>query len=310
MGGSIIADKSSVNAPAPHPWNGPKRRTLLIGMAALATGCATRFPARTPPRLGLADITIMRELLADYAGTLTAVAAMGFTTLGFRLFGYRGPSPDEPAPRLKAEMVRAAGLEVGATILSVRNADYDRELDIAAEIGSKIVVISTAPPFIAGPKLFETTRAKFEAWLPELATIAEKARSRGLTLAYHNHPFDFTPLDGARPFDLIEKAIPPHLLSFELDLAWLWLAGIDPVVMLRHLGSRVVSMHWKDIDRSRQGSFSDLAVVPGQGDMNYPALLPQIQQITGVTGYIEVDKPKDGLATARAGAELVQKVLA
>lgn len=252
----------------------------------------------------------MRELMADFPGTLAKVAALGYTTFGFRLYGYAGPSPAEPAPRLKAAMVRAAGLKVGATRLSVRNANYDRELDIAAEMGSRIVVITTAPPFIAGPELFKTTRAAFEAWLPQLAKVAEKARDRGLRLAYHNHPYDFLPLDGEQPFALMANSISPELVSFELDFAWLWLAGIDPLQMLRWLGPRVVTMHWKDVDRRRGTERADQAVAPGLGEMDYAALLPAVRRLTTATGYIEVDKPEDGIAAARIGAELVKRVLA
>lgn len=274
------------------------------------SGCATRPLTKAPERLALADITVMRELMVDYPGTLAKVATLGYTTFGFRLYGYAGPSPAEPAPQLKAAMVRPAGLEIGATRLSVRNADYDRELDIAAEMGSRIVVITTAPPFIAGPELFKTTRAAFEVWLPQLAKVGEKARDRGLRLVYHNHPYDFLPLDGDQPFDLIAKSISPELVSFELDLAWLWLAGIDPLQMLRRLGPRVVTMHWKDVDRRRGTERADQAVAPGLGEMGYAALLPAVRRLTTATGYIEVDKPEDGIAAARIGAELVRRVLA
>ena len=266
-------------------------------------------PKGDAKRLGLVDMTVMRELLIDYPATLGKVAGLGYSTFGFRLFGYAGPSPDEPPPHAKAAMVREAGLEVGAIRLSPRNADYNRELDIAAEIGARLVVISTGAPFITGPKMFETTRDLFEAWLPQLAMVGEQARKRGLRLAYHNHPYDFAPLDGKRPFDLIARNISPELVSFEIDLAWLWLAGIDILPFLRSLGRRVVTMHWKDIDRSRGTNRSDQAVALGQGEMGYSKLLPAILRVTDATAYIEVDRPADGIAAATAGVAMVRRVL-
>ena len=289
------------------------RRAVLAGAgasaAAVLSGCATVPSASRRLRLGLADITVMRELLRDYAGTLRQVAALGYTTMGFRLFGYGGPTPAEPSPRDKARMVRDAGLEVGVVRLRVRNVDYDRDFDEAAAVGATIVAMSTGAPFIAGPTLFQTTREAFDAWLPQLAGIAEKAGARGLTLAYHNHWYDLLPLGGERPLDVMARQIGPDLLSFEIDLAWTWFAGVAPGELLAQLGPRVVSMHWKDIDRMRGKSITDHAVAPGQGEMDYPKLLPQVARLTRATGYVEVDSPDDGLAAAASAARVVAAAL-
>jgi sugar phosphate isomerase/epimerase len=205
--------------------------------------------------------------------------------------------------------VRSAGLEVGVVRLGVRNVDYDRQLGEAEGLGAKVVAITTAPPFIAGPRLFQTTRAKFDAWLPELRANGEKARARGLTLAYHNHWYDLAPLGGERPLDIIARTIPPELLSFEVDLAWTWYAGVAPLDLLRQFGPRVVSMHWKDIDRARGRSITDHAVAPGSGEMDYQALLPRVRRMSRATGYVEVDSPVDGLVAARQAAALIKRAL-
>ncbi|MEO6092064.1 MAG: sugar phosphate isomerase/epimerase [Novosphingobium sp.] len=283
---------------------------LAASLASGLAGCATtgaRMPGKA--RLGLADITVMRELNLDYAGTLRQAAELGYTTMGFRLHGYGGQEAGEPAPPEKARLVREAGLEVGVVRLGVRNVDYDRELDQAAQTGAKIVAMTTAPPFIAGPRLYETTRAAFDAWLPQLAAIGEKARSRGLVLAYHNHWYDLTPLGGEAPLDLIARQIAPEIVAFEVDLAWTWYAGVAPLDLLKRLGPRVVSMHFKDIDRSHGTSITDQAVAPGQGEMNYPALLPHIRQLTSAIGYVEVDKPDDGLSAAAAGMRVFRQAM-
>lgn len=286
------------------------RRTILAGCATslLAANLPTAARA-TVPRFGLADITIMPELLRDYAGTLRQVKAMGYSVMGFRLAGYGGPVQGEPTPVDKARMVRDAGLEVGVVRLGVRNVDYDRELDLAAATGAKIAAITTAPPFIAGPTYFTTTRDKFDAWLPELARICEMARGRGLTVAYHNHWYDLLPLGGERPLDVMAREIGPDLLSFEIDLAWTWYAGVAPLDLLRQLGPRAVSMHWKDIDRQRGATIPEHAVAPGSGEMDYRALLPHVVKLTSATGFVEVDNPEDGLVAARQAANLIKSVL-
>ncbi|MEO6717918.1 MAG: sugar phosphate isomerase/epimerase [Novosphingobium sp.] len=287
------------------------RRAAMLGTGAAAlAGWAGGARAAPRPRFGLADITVMKELLRDYAGTLQQVAAMGYQVMGFRLAGYAGPAVAEPTPADKARLVRGAGLELGVVRLGVRNPDFDRDLGQAADIGAKVVALTTAAPYIAGPKLFETTRAAFDAWLPKLANLGEMAHKRGLTLVYHNHWYDLLPLGGERPLDVMARTIPPEILSFEIDLAWTWYAGVAPLDLLRQLGPRVVSMHWKDIDRSRGKSITDHAVAPGSGEMDYPALLPHVVRATRATGYVEVDSPDDGLAAAHQGAEVIRHALA
>lgn len=285
-----------------------RRAVLASGVACAAAGLAPSASARRVPRFGLADITIIRELQRDYAGTVRQVAAMGYGLMGFRLSSYGGSAPELP-PAEKAKMIRDTGMEIGPVRLGVRNTSFEADLDAAAAIGAKVVVLSTAPPFFAGPKRFETTRDKFDAWLPQLAAICEASRKRGLKFAYHNHWYDLQPLGGERPIDIMAKTLPPELLSFEIDLAWAWYAGVAPLDLLRQLGPRVVSMHWKDIDRSRGTTSNDHTVVPGTGQMDYAALLPHVVRLTRAPGLVEIDNPRDPLAAARQGAEFIKKVL-
>lgn len=282
---------------------------LVRAVAAASTTVARAQARRSAPELGLADITVMKELLLDYAGTLRQVQAIGYSKMGFRLAGYGGPVAGEPTPTDKARMIRDAGLKVGVVRLGVRSSNYDRELDTAAATRTKIVALSAGLPFISGPQLFATTRDAFEAWLPQLARLGEQAKARGLTLAYHNHWFDLVPLGGERPLDIMARQISPDILSFEIDLAWTWYAGVAPLELLKQLGPRVVSMHWKDIDRTRGVQTTDHAVAPGLGEMHYPLLLPHVVRTTTATGYVEVDSPDDGLAAARRGARLIREVL-
>jgi sugar phosphate isomerase/epimerase len=268
----------------------------LIGMLG-ATSCATVTTPNPRPNLGIVDITVRRELARDYPETLRQLAAMGYGTFGFRLYPYPPGTTAEPSPLEKASMVRDAGMTVGVVRLSVRNPDYRRELAQAAAIGATIVALTTAPIYITG-QLGQATRADLDAWIPQLQRLGELAREHGLTLAYHNHWFDFFPLGGEVPLYLIARMIPPSVLSFEVDLAWCWYGGVAPLDLLAKFGPRVVSMHFKDIDRTHGRSITDHAVAVGSGEMDYAALLPRIRRLTSATGYVEVDAPADGLAAA------------
>jgi sugar phosphate isomerase/epimerase len=277
------------------------RRDILRGGAALALlGATTPAVARGKALLGLADITVLKELSRDYAGTLKGAAAMGYTHFGFRLASYGGGN--EPSAQDKAKMVRDAGLEVGVVRCPPIRADHDRLIAEAAGIGAKVVAMSAAPPFISR-QLGVATRASFDAWLPELGALGAKCRAAGLTFAYHNHWWDVMPLEGGEAsLDIILRNTPPGDVAIELDLAWAWYGGVAPLDLLPRLGPRVASMHLKDIDRQRGKGITDHAVVIGAGEMDYAALLPRLRRLTSAIGYVEVDSAVDGLAAAAAGA--------
>ena len=78
---------------------------------------------------------------------------------------------------------------------------------------------------------------------------------------------------------------------------------------LNQLNPRVVSMHWKDIDRTRGRSIGDQAVAPGNGEMDHLALLPPANLSMLTWGYVEVDSSQDGLIAARQGAEVIRPAL-
>lgn len=274
------------------------RRGLLVGGAlaaiGIAPGTAWSAPHGAGRPLGLADITVRKELMRDYAGTLKQVGAMGYTHFGFRLAAPGG----EPKPIDKARMIRDAGMEPGVARLTPIGGNFDREIAQAAEAGAKILALTAAPPFLSSRSIGYATRAAFDAWLPELAALAAKCRAAGLTFTFHNHWWDLLPLGGETPLDIIARTLSPRDLSFEIDLGWTWYAGVAPLDLLARLGPRVSSMHLKDIDRSRGKTSNDLAVVVGTGEMGYAALLPRIRKLTSAIGYVEVDAPADGLKAA------------
>lgn len=297
------------------------RRDVLRGGAGLALlGAARPALARGRTPLGLVEITLTRQLAQDYAGTLRQLAGMGYTHFGFRMAA-GGAGANQPSSANKARMVRDAGLQVGMARFGLSPQTYDRDIADAAAIGAKGIVLSAAPVFSSRKGLGVATRAEFEAWLPQLAALAVRCRAAGLNCVYHNHWWDVMPLEGGEaPLDTIAQAIPPGDLAFEVDLAWAWYGGVAPLDLLSRLGPRVVSMHFKDIDRSRfkplapgaglaeqSASITGQAVVIGRGEMGYAALLPRIRRLTSAVGYVEVDMPADGLAAAADGARFFRE---
>lgn len=234
-----------------------RRRSLIAGLAATPfVAAASKLSAASNRSkvvpLGLTDMTVMKSLQQDYQETLRKVAAMGYTHFGFRLAGYSLQDKSELSGADKAAMVRQAGMEVGVVRYGYGR-PFAEQAETAAAIGASVIAYSAAPIFFRGGKLGETTRAAFDAWLPELRQMAQTARRFGVKLAYHNHWWDHAPLGGSTPLDIISKEFSPAEVAFEIDLAWAWAGGADLYALLKKLGRRVISIHLKDVDPALGG---------------------------------------------------------
>lgn len=278
------------------------RRSILSGLAiaplaASVPALASRLRQSEEGPLGLTDLTVMKSLTQDYRATLQKVAVMGYTHFGFRLASYSSQDATELSSSEKALLVRQAGMQVGVVRYGYGR-PFAEQAEAAAAIGAKIIAYSAAPIFVRGGKLGETTRAAFDAWLPELRKMAETARGFDLTLAYHNHWWDHAPLGDSTPIDILTNAFSPADLAFEIDLAWAWVGGQDPYALLSRLGKRVVSIHLKDVNPALGGDRFHQLVEPGAGRLDYPRLWPRIVRLTNAVGYVEVDNPPDGMLAA------------
>ena len=74
----------------------------------------------------------------------------------------------------------------------------------------------------------------------------EKAKQAGIQLAYHNHNFEFAPLEGSTGFDTFIERFDKEMVKFELDVFWSSIAGVPPISLMKKLGSSLHLLHLKD----------------------------------------------------------------
>ena len=78
----------------------------------------------------------------------------------------------------------------------------------------------------------------------------EACKKAGVQFAFHNHSFEFVPIDGVRPYDYIMKNTDKDLVKSELDLGWVTVAGLNPVEVINKYHGRIPLWHVKDIDKT------------------------------------------------------------
>lgn len=121
------------------------------------------------------------------------------------------------------------------------------------------------------------------------------ARDHGLRLGMHNHWWEFEPVEGMIPIRLLHESLRPDIF-WQLDVYWARTAGVEPAEVLRELGPRVGSLHWKDGPAAHGEPMTAL----GRGMVDVPGILGALTH--PVDWVIELDEcSTDPLEAAREG---------
>ena len=125
----------------------------------------------------------------------------------------------------------------------------------------------------------------------DLAGFAGHLGERGIRLGYHNHAFEFAPLETTTVWQILLAELPPEV-ELELDVYWAAVGGRDPVAQIGAIADRVRLLHMKD--RAPGPEAHDAP--PGEGDLPFPAIVSAARAV-GVEWYVvEQDEPEDAVA--------------
>jgi sugar phosphate isomerase/epimerase len=186
----------------------------------------------TPP-ISL-QLYTLRDLLAqDFEGTIRKVADTGF--VGVETANLFGGSP-AAAARLFGEL----GLTVSGAHSPLPLGDQKQEvLDTLGALHCERLIVAWQPP--EKYKSLDGIKSICDT-LNEGAAVA---RAHGLQLGYHNHWFEYQPVEDRIPVDVMLEHLDPAVF-FEVDTYWVQTAGQDPAQVVRRLGARAPLLHVKD----------------------------------------------------------------
>lgn len=275
------------------------QRRQLIKLGAAGLGLAA-FPgaafaqAKPEIRVGLQLYTLRDMMAKDVPGVLKLVATLGYKELEFA--GYFGHSPQEIRKIIDGEGLSAPSSHVPLDLL--RKGGINRLIDTAQEVGHKYLVI---------PYLTEAQRGSsidtYKKLAEECNEWGEVCNSQGLKLAYHNHYFDFQPVDGIEPYDVLLNEVDAKNMTMEMDLYWVIKAKKDPLNYFKQYPGRFTLWHIKDMDA--QGQFADV----GTGTINFAAIFKARKQAGAGHFFVERDQTSDPLLTIQQGYKAVSALL-
>jgi sugar phosphate isomerase/epimerase len=286
------------------------RRTFLetattVTAATLLTSRLGWAAEHKIDKVGLQLYTVRDLMKDDFDGTIAKVAKIGYKEVEFAgYFGHTG------------EQVRAVCAKNGLSPVST-HVQYD-ELDdkfpsvieTSKVIGLKYIVCPWIPEELRkSPDIWKQAAEKFNR-------CGEATKKAGMQFAYHNHWFEFLPVDGKLPYDLLLKECDANLVKMEMDLCWITAAGGDPLKYFNEYPGRFPLVHVKDLKKKPAvsqgggqnfGDTVDLTSV-GNGIIDWKKIFAQSEK-AGIKHYIvEHDKPENAFESITKSYDYLEKL--
>jgi sugar phosphate isomerase/epimerase len=211
------------------------------------------------PKIGLQLYSLRQQLAENFEETLEKVALFGYE--GVELAGLQNQKPSYIAQLLTNQNLKAVAMH--CDVLSEDG--LRRSLDEADALNCKHLVFPWCPPIT-----FESEKS--------IAQLAEKLNranqiiiTRGKSLHYHNHEFEFQFIKGEISFDLFTSQLDPSI-CLEIDLYLATVGGANPIELLQNHTDRIKMLHIKDGTISPPNPNTAI----GDGAMDYPTIFAAI----------------------------------
>jgi len=116
-------------------------------------------------------------------------------------------------------------------------------------------------------------------------TCAETAKKYNLIFFHHNHDFEFIPINGVVPYDILLKDTDKSLVKFELDHYWTKKANVDSVKLMDEHSGRFPLWHIKDMANNAERSFTEV----GTGIVDYASIFNSKAKASMDLFFVEQD---------------------
>jgi sugar phosphate isomerase/epimerase len=197
--------------------------------------------------------SVREQVAADCAGTLEALAAMGFGNV--EPAGFPGTTAEGMARVLRDLGLKAPSCHSRLPVGAERN----RVLDEAQLLGVRYLFTGCPPRFREDFASADSIRALTELYIE----AAENAAPLGISIGYHNHDWDLAVVDGQPGYKHF-LAHTPDTILWEADLFWVARAGLDPAAFVKEIGPRGKVLHFKDGHAAEQAAFTEAETEDGR----------------------------------------------
>jgi sugar phosphate isomerase/epimerase len=287
------------------------RRTFLETAAGVTAGTllANKFSWAAAEhhieKVGVQLYTVRDLMKADFDGTIANVASIGYKEVEFA--GYFGRTGQQVRAVCEKNHLAAVSTHVQYDELDDK---FPSVIETSNTIGMKYIVCPWIPEELRkSPDIWKQASEKFNH-------CGELSKKAGMQFAYHNHWFEFLPVEGKLPYDELLKQCDASLVKMEMDLCWITAAGADPLKYFNLYPGRFPLVHVKDLKTlpkitaggaQNYGDTVDLTEV-GSGLIDWKRIFAQSEK-AGIKHYIvEHDHPKEPLESITKSYEYLNKL--
>ena len=215
---------------------------------------------------------VREEFLKDMPGTFEAIAIMGYD--GVELC-YYWPEVWDNAAGIR-NVCADLGLEVVGAHVPWEHMSSDRLkqlIEFSHTVGMKY-------PIVPGlPDEMRTSRAGLLEASGRLNELADMLKPEGLCTGYHNHTWEFSPLDGELPFDTIFGNTVSDVIM-QLDIGNGLRGNADPILYLERYAGRATTVHLKEFSATNEHALI------GEGDVDWEEVFALCESTGGTEWYI------------------------
>ncbi len=237
---------------------------------------------------------VREEAAKDLAGTLAALAEMGFQAVEFADYFGRG------AAELRRELDKV-GLRCCGTHIFLEDMQGDKlepTVEFNQTLGNpNLVVRWLHEPLRSSPEAFSATIASFNE-------IAARLKPHGMRVGYHNHDYIFQRFGGELLWNLLADGTSSDVF-LQLDTGNASHAGQDVIPLLKRNVGRTLSIHVKPYSAGNPKAYV------GQDDLDWPQILKLCQTVGGTEWFI-VEYEEEGVPPFQAlkgNLEALRKLL-
>ncbi len=274
------------------------------------------FDSKSPylDSIGLQLWSVRNQIEKDPAGTLKALAEMGYQQVELmdtRQIEKLKPIADDLGLKVNSSFMLWTTL-TGNWDLVPHEKDqtfsFEKILEDAQKAGLSHLVFGY---------LMKGERDTLDHWkqrCDELNEAGRKAKEAGIQLCYHNHSFEFGPIEGEVPFEILINRLDPKAVQFELDVFWASMGGYDPVQLTDRISDRIGLLHLKDkladipviFDEGQvpETAFKEL----GNGVVDLPAIIKIAEKAKIKHCFVEQDHSPDPMLSVGESMVYMEKL--
>lgn len=243
------------------------KQSAILSAGFAINGCST---SNTSTNIGIQLYSLRDDIVNDVKGVIGKIAAAGYKEV--ETYGlskdeqFFGLSVKEFGELLKSHNIKSpSGHYMPSEMLFNKGNgdDVKRLCDVGHLLGQQYIVV----PFLE--EGMRKTIDQYKAIAERMNMTGEICKAANLNLAYHNHDFEFTQMEGQTGYDILMNSTNKDLLKLELDLYWVVKAGINPIDLFKQQPGRFHMVHIKDMDKKDTALNTEI----GNGSIDFKPII-------------------------------------